>query len=338
MMSSLFSRLTTSLAAISMCTGFAFLAGCDDCDDGCEKAQEVSCCEGGTVHEVEYLPAKELRVEQRPVIREESRTYDTSIDRMSSSRPMNAGAENMLRERLVEIERERVLYPERAAQLDTEAAQINRDLNINVNADRGMQDRSFEQRRFDRDQDVNINVRDHSDVAPAARDTSVKQDVNVNVDRAAPPASDIKTETKTDVNVQKESAVEAQDSSLKQDSAIKTESELKSDAEFKADSAVKTEVEKPAAAAREEAEIKTDNAVKTDAELKADEALKSDAELKSEVKKETEFKSETSTPAAPASDLNQQTEVKKETETKVDAADGEVKTETKTEEKTESKY
>ena len=355
MMSSLFTRLSTSLAAVCMCTGFAFLAGCDDCDDDCEKAHEVSCCEGGsTVHEVEYLPAEESSFESRQQF-DGDRSFDTSAERMDRTERWSASDMNMRRERLVEIEREKVLYPDRAAQLDAEAAQINRELNINVNVDRNM-DRSFEQRQFDHNRDVNVNVRDHSDLnQPAARENNVKQDVNVNVDRATPPASDIKTESRSDIK--------AQDSSLNQDASIKTDSDLKSDAEFKSDSAVKSEAElKADSAVKTDAELKADSAVKSDADFKADSAVKSDVEkpaaaaqqdaanadasintdssvksdnLNTEVKKESEFKSETS---APDSDLNQNTELKKETETKVDAADGELKTETKTEQKSETNY
>ncbi|HYG74777.1 MAG TPA: hypothetical protein VEK08_07225 [Planctomycetota bacterium] len=208
MMNSWLSRLCASVAAVSLCGGLVFLSGC--CDEDCEHEVEVSCgepnCED-VVHDVSYGPVEygttettvgggsqsvggethfgESRGEFNRDVSVEpgfDRSMDRSFDTSAGAPRWSDSEIRMKRDRLIEIERERSMYPDRAERLDMESARLNRELNeVNVNV-YDNRDRSFESRDVDHHK-TNINVYDRG----MDRQDSVRSshDVNVNVDKPA---------------------------------------------------------------------------------------------------------------------------------------------------------
>jgi len=232
--------------AVVAAGGMLFLTGCNDCDDCGKRVSD--CAERGPVRvDAPPMIREERRVEMQTPGTFEQRPNFTSSERRDYGPHFQAderGLETSVRsdrsadfdivhrqERLTEIERERVLYPEKAQLLDDEARRIRVEINT-FNTNSGGDRRDFDSsRRFDsnnRDQNINVREREfrkddwrnrrdatqpdmRSDRKEMNRDTSVKTDAtsssrNTSVtqpepmkkgDAAAPLNSSTNTEIKS---------------------------------------------------------------------------------------------------------------------------------------------
>jgi hypothetical protein len=130
-------KIASSMAAFGLCGGLAFLAGCcDDCEEhhhACDTCDQPRCTACGD--EVSAPVSYSSTVSEEPI--------STSYVRESEPAPAPAAVQpapvsqgpslreveiRNKRDRLLEIDREKILYPDRIAQLNDEAARIDRDL------------------------------------------------------------------------------------------------------------------------------------------------------------------------------------------------------------------
>src|SRR5258708_5646904 len=116
-------RLTASMAALSLCGGLTFMSGCDkDCDD-CDhdhgaKVSYSDCAPSGPAVTGEVINKEQpINTDYTPA---ENVSYDAEVVSTWTDRDLQ-----MKRERLDEIDREKALYPDRADRLGAEADRIH---------------------------------------------------------------------------------------------------------------------------------------------------------------------------------------------------------------------
>ena len=166
-------RLT--VPALAVC-GLVLLPGChDDKDDAaCNDCGDApaACAEGTTTTTVSQAQAP---------ITEGSAQFETSY-KPEGSYDADGHRETMaLRERLATIERERMLYPERASQLDQEANQIRSRLELSEKTSRvsepmGPASTSYRPQVTAPESNINVTNRNYIDENPAALTPNTNND------------------------------------------------------------------------------------------------------------------------------------------------------------------
>jgi len=163
--------LATSVAAFGLCGGLAFLAGCND-NDECDSCDHPRCSACGDEVITEPVSTWNEGDSGEPVNTNYVRENDQTPPAATREAPVDNSANlreveiRHKRDRLLEIDREKVLYPERTAQLNEEAAQIDRDLrsieaNMKANGELSPTNTNYQP-------EENIQVRDQSNLGKPA--------------------------------------------------------------------------------------------------------------------------------------------------------------------------
>jgi len=131
-------RMTAPVAALSMVGALAFLSGCHDKCDHCEK--HVGCADCGeegvavnygpqTSDNRYWSPTAEAGVQQPQYFSDERQPMPTTFESGQPDRQTGLSVRE-LNDRLQEIQREKVLFPDRAAALDAEADLVRNEINF----------------------------------------------------------------------------------------------------------------------------------------------------------------------------------------------------------------